>query len=147
MPFFITREPLLPNVIIANLHEIYNFLSKQITFQIKKEILKKNYVNILILMSPIIPHFAQECLESLNIKKKINWPVAEEQYLKEDNVEIVIQINGKKRLSLKNKIDSSEKEIYDNLIKTEYFKKNYKTDEVKKIIYVKNRLLNLIIKK
>ncbi len=135
------------NVIIANLHEIYNFLSKQITFQIKKEILKKNYVNILILMSPIIPHFAQECLESLNIKKKINWPVAEEQYLKEDNVEIVIQINGKKRLSLKNKIDSSEKEIYDNLIKTEYFKKNYKTDEVKKIIYVKNRLLNLIIKK
>ena len=57
------------NVIIANLHEIYNFLSKQITFQIKKEILKKNYFNILILMSPIIPHFAQECLESLNIKK------------------------------------------------------------------------------
>ncbi len=134
------------NVIIANLYEIYNFLIKKTDFYINKEILRKNYINILSAMLPIIPHFAQECLSTLNVEK-ISWPLIDEKYLKEDNVEIVIQINGKKRFTVQNKIDSSEKEIYDNLINTEYFKKNYNTDQILKIIFVKNRLLNLILKK
>ena len=96
-------------------------------------------------MIPVIPHFAQECLSDLKIEKKISWPRVDKKYLIEDEIEIVIQINGKKRLTLKNKIDSSEKEIYDNLINTEYFKKNYKNENIKKVIFVKNRLLNLII--
>ena len=56
-----------------------------------------------------------------------------------------IQINGKKRLTVKSKIDSIEKEIYDIIIKTDYFIKNYNTNKIKKIIFVKNRLMNLII--
>ena len=96
-------------------------------------------------MMPIIPHFAQECLNDLNVKENISWPVVNKKYLQEDNIEFVIQINGKKRLLIKNKIDSSEKEIYDNLINTEYFRSNYKETDIKKIIFVKNRLMNLII--
>ena len=96
-------------------------------------------------MSPVIPHFVQECLSDLKIIKEMSWPKVDEKYLIEDEVEIVIQVNGKKRLTIKNKIDSSEKEIYDNLINTEYFKKNYKNKNIKKIIFVKNRLLNLIL--
>ena len=76
----------------------------------------------------------------------MKWPIIDQKYLIEEEVEIVIQINGKKRVSFKSKIDSTEKEIYDNLISTEYFKKNYKIENVKKIIFIKNRLLNLIIK-
>ena len=47
-------------------------------------------------MTPIIPHFANECLEKLNAKK-IKWPKYDEKLLKEDIINIVIQINGKKR--------------------------------------------------
>ena len=133
------------NVIIANFYEIYNYLNKKASQFIEHETLKINYTKILECMAPVIPHFAQECLSDLKIEKKINWPKADKKYLIEDEVEIVIQINGKKRLTLKNRIDSSEKEIYDNLINTEYFKKNYKNENIKKIIFVKNRLLNLII--
>ena len=133
------------NVIIANLYEIYNFLNKKTSFFIKQNVLKENYLNILISLSPIIPHFAQECLEELKVKEKKEWPKIDQKYLVEDEVEIVIQINGKKRLSLKSKINSTEKEIYDNLINNEYFKKNYKIENIKKIIFIKNRLLNLII--
>ena len=79
------------------------------------------------------------------MKEKKEWPKIDQKYLVEDEVEIVIQINGKKRLSLKSKINSTEKEIYDNLINNEYFKKNYKIENIKKIIFIKNRLLNLII--
>ena len=133
------------NVIIANLYEIYNFLIKKSEFNIEKDSLRKNYINILSLMLPIIPHFAQECLNDLDVKKNISWPVVNKKYLQEDNIEFVIQINGKKRLLIKNKIDSSKKKIYDNLINTEYFKSNYKEADIKKIIFVKNRLMNLII--
>ncbi len=133
------------NVIIANFYEIYNFLNKKTSQFIDNEALEKNYIKILTCMSPVIPHLAQECLADLNVKEKISWPKIDKKYLIEDEIEIVIQINGKKRLTIKNKIDSSEKEIYDNLINTEYFKKNYKDKNIKKIIFVKNRLLNLII--
>ncbi|MDA9186663.1 leucine--tRNA ligase, partial [Candidatus Pelagibacter sp.] len=105
------------NVIVANFHEIYNYFSKEINNFIKKDVLRENYKNILYLLSPIIPHFAQECLYELNVKNKFIWPEADKKYLQEDKVEIVIQINGKKRFTIKSNTDSTEKEIYDKVIK------------------------------
>ena len=133
------------NVIVANFHEIYNYLSKEINNFIKKDALRENYKNILFLLSPIIPHFAQECLSELNIKNKIIWPEANKKYLQEDEVEIVIQINGKKRFTIKSNTDSTEKEVYDKVVKEGYFIKNYGAMNIKKTIFVKNRLMNLII--
>ena len=133
------------NVIIANFHEIYNYFSKEIDNFIKKDALRENYKNILYLLSPIIPHFAQECLCELNVKNNITWPEANKKYLQEDKVEIVVQINGKKRFTIKGNADSTEKEIYDKVIKEEYFIKNYGAMVIKKTIFVKNRLMNLII--
>jgi len=133
------------NVIVANFHEIYNYFSKEINNFIKKDTLRENYKNVLYLLSPIIPHFAQECLSELNFKSKITWPEADKKYLQEDKVEIVIQINGKKRFTIKTNTDSTEKDIYDKVIKEEYFIKNYGAMNIKKTIFVKNRLMNLII--
>ncbi|MDC0419200.1 leucine--tRNA ligase [Candidatus Pelagibacter sp.] len=133
------------NVIVANFHEIYNYFSKEINNFIKKDSLRENYKNVLYLLSPIIPHFAQECLSELNFKNKITWPEADKKYLQEDKVEIVIQINGKKRFTIKTNTDSTEKDIYDKVIKEEYFIKNYGAMNIKKTIFVKNRLMNLII--
>jgi len=133
------------NVIIANFHEIYNYLSKETNNLIKKDNLRENYTKILYLLSPIIPHFAQECLTELNVKNTTTWPKANKKYLQEDHVEIVIQINGKKRFTIKSNSDSTEKEVYDKVIKEEYFIKNYSATDIKKTIFVKNRLMNLII--
>jgi leucyl-tRNA synthetase len=133
------------NVIIANFHEIYNYFSKEINNFIKKDALRENYTNILYLLSPIIPHYAEECLSELNVKNKIIWPEADKKYLQEDKVEFVIQINGKKRLTISSNTDSTEKEVYDKVIKEEYFIKNYGAMNIKKTIFVKNRLMNLII--
>ena len=133
------------NVIVANFHEIYNYFSKETNNFIQKDVMKENYTNILYLLSPIIPHFAEECLSELHVKQKIRWPKIEKKYLQEDKVEIVIQINGKKRLTIKSNTDSAEKEVYDKVIKEEYFRKNYDAKNIKKTIFVKNRLMNLII--
>ena len=133
------------NVIIANFHEIYNYLSKETSNYITKDAIKENYTKILYLLSPIIPHFAEECLSELNVKNVAVWPEADKKYLQEDKVEIVIQINGKKRFTIQSNTDSNEKEVYDKVIKQEYFAKNYGTMSIKKTIFVKNRLMNLII--
>ena len=104
-----------------------------------------NFPEILYLLSPIIPHYAEECLSELNVKNKITWPEADKKYLQEDKIEFVIQINGKKRFTIQSNTDSTEKEVYDKVIKEEYFIKNYGAMNIKKTIFVKNRLMNLII--
>ena len=53
------------NVIIANMHEMYSFLYKQIEKGFTKETLLKNYIKILITTNTITPHFSNECLEIL----------------------------------------------------------------------------------
>ena len=102
------------NVIVANLYEMYNFLIKEIDKPIKKEILIENYRKILILMNPFIPHFTNECLSSIN-QNKIKWPKISKEDLIEDEINFVVQINGKKRAILKVKRDMSEKEILDTI--------------------------------
>ena len=134
------------NVIIANLHEMYNFISKSIEAFNQDSKLKENYIKILYLLSPILPHFASECLEDLGIKNENLWPIANTKYLKDSNIEIVIQINGKKRATINGNKGISEAEVIVQAQESLYFKKNYNNKKIEKSIYVKDRLLNLIIK-
>ena len=70
------------NVIVANLHETYNFLIKSIEDQNNKEEFFNNYSKILKAISPIIPHIAEECLEEINVNKKNEWPEIDKKFLK-----------------------------------------------------------------
>ena len=132
------------NVIIANFYEMYNFLIKEIDKPIKKEILIENYKKILILMNPFVPHFSNECLNSIN-ENQINWPKISKGDLIEEDINFVVQINGKKRAILKIKRDMVEKEILE-IIKTNLkIEKFLKDQTIKKSIFVPNRLINIIL--
>jgi leucyl-tRNA synthetase len=123
---------------------MYNFLIKEIDKPIKKEILIENYKKILILMNPFIPHFSNECLNTIN-ENKINWPKISKKDLIEENINIVVQINGKKRTILNVKRDVVEKEILE-IIKTNLeIEKFLKDQKIKKSIFVPNRLINIIL--
>ena len=132
------------NVIVANLHEMYNFLIKEIDKPIKKEVLIENYRKILILMDPFIPHFTSECLVSIN-QNKTAWPIVALEDLVEDEINLVVQINGKKRAILRVKRDMSEKEILKATKINQDIEKNLTKQNIKKIIFVPNRLINIII--
>ena len=132
------------NKIIANLYEMYSFLIKQINQNYKKETLIENYTKILIAMQPIIPHFSNECLETLQVKD-INWPKFDEGVLKENKTNLVIQVNGKKRGLLETKINISEEELIQIIKKDEKIIKHLGNSEIKRKIYIKNKLLNIII--
>ena len=134
------------NVIVASFHEMHNFMSKSVdSFNNKKE-LKENYIKILHLLMPLFPHFSSECLEEMGDLKENKWPNVEQKYLKSDSVEIVIQFNGKKKMTIDTQPNSKEQEVILLVKESEYFNKHYKDQNIDRSIFVKDRLLNLIIK-
>ena len=133
------------NVIIANMHEMYQFMIKEINIPIKSEILKKNYLKILSIMFPIIPHFVSECMEQLNNKIEPNWPIIEKKYLTSKFCNIVVQINGKKREIIKVKNGITEKELISEIEKNVKIKQFLEGKKIIKKIFIPNKLINLII--
>tara|TARA_B100001059_G_scaffold131892_1_gene132008 strand:- start:1831 stop:4377 length:2547 start_codon:yes stop_codon:yes gene_type:complete len=140
----INLEKFSYNVIIANLHEIFNFYN-QIS---RKECinLKDNYIKILKIIFPVLPHFASECLSDLKEDVNVKWPIINKDYLQEKNYKIVVQINGKKRLLLESTEDVEEKNLIEKLKKTKEIQKYIENKEIIKSIFIKNKLINLIIK-
>jgi len=136
------------NKIIANFHEIYSAINRILNNKIDKESWIKNYTNILIAMSPVIPHFANECLEYLNDNKqanKIYWPKIDKNILINENVNFVIQINGKTRLVIMIKNGIEEKEVLNKIKQNEKMKNYLNNKIIKKTIFIKNRLINIIL--
>ena len=133
------------NVVIANMYEIYTLLNKDLEISYTTKTLIEQYKKILISISPILPHFSNECLSLINENKDNKWPEYNIQLLQEKETQIVIQINGKKRGLISIKKDTEENVIYDLVLKEESITKYLLEKEIQKKIYVKNRLVNLIV--
>ena len=132
------------NKLIANLHEMYSFLFKQIENGYKSITLKENYEKILIAMSPIVPHISNECLEMIN-SKKCTWPEYDLSMFEEDKINIVIQVNGKKRGLIVSSKNTTEENILNAIKNDEKIMKYVDNFTIKKKIYIKDKLLNIII--
>ena len=133
------------NVLIAYLHETYNFLSKEIDkFDIKD--LEENYSKILVLMFPVLPHLVSECLKDIKKYNKIAWPLAQKEFLEDKHVNIVIQINGKKKSLIKIEKNLDEKILLENVKKDKKISNFLEKKSVFKHIIIKNKLVNLIVK-
>ena len=133
------------NVLIASMYESYNFLNEILKKNIGSKILKKNYKKFLIIISPIIPHFTSECFESLGEKAE-EWPTVDKNKIKSDKIDFVIQLNGKKRANFVTKIDISEKELLAQMLKNEKISKLLDKSKIEKTFFVKNRLINILLK-
>jgi leucyl-tRNA synthetase len=133
------------NVIIANMHETYNFLIKSLNKTHCKEVLFDNYKKILTVMSPVIPHLIFECLENLKLEVFQKWPVVNKKLLENDIIELVIQINGKKKGIIKTHKDIDEKTLMDQIIKESKINKIFENKKINKIFFVKNRLINILL--
>ncbi len=133
------------NVIIANMYETYNYLNNYIKTHKNLKNLKDNYKKILICFTPILPHFANECFEDLGIKDKIEWPKYDLAVLENEEINFVIQVNGKKRSILSIKKGSKEKDIMKLVKKDKIIDKYLNNKEIRKVIFVENRLMNILV--
>ena len=132
------------NKMVANLYEMYSFLFKQIDKKYTKKTLLNNFEKILIAINPIIPHFSNECMNLLNLEK-MNWPKYDESRLIENKVRIVIQINGKKRGLIETDRDNSEQDLTKIINTDKTLKKYLDNQTIKRKIFIKNKLMNIII--
>ncbi len=135
------------NVIIANFHEIYNFFSKKLSNDdLNYNELKINFMKILKIMQPVLPHLASECLTKFNENNLFDWPKIDKKYLEQKVVNVVVQINGKKRGIINCKKDVSEKDMIKLIKENKEIEKYFIGKEIIKNIYVQNKIINFLIK-
>ncbi len=139
------------NTSIARLMEFTNALSKYLgndTFK-NASFLKESIIDFIILLAPFAPHFAEEQWELIGINSSVfneKWPEFNPKALIKDVVEIAIQLNGKIRAKINISTSSSEDEIKEAALNNEDIKNSIGDKEIKKVIVIKNRLVNIVAK-
>ena len=134
------------NVVIASIHKIYTFYNQQTNKKDWGKNFYKNYTDILKVINPIIPHFSNECLDRLKQKTdEIKWPTINKIYLEEEIINIVTQINGKKRKVFSVSKTINKETLLKNIKNDPQIKKYLDNKEIIKTIYVENKLINFII--
>jgi leucyl-tRNA synthetase len=104
--------------------------------------------SLALLLAPIVPHFAEELWEALGYESSIllaPWPVYREDALEKDELLIVIQVNGKLRSRFQVGTDTGEETIKEMALQDERVQKFIDGKAIKKVIVVKNKLVNIVV--
>tara|TARA_E500000178_G_scaffold311102_1_gene326731 strand:+ start:782 stop:3292 length:2511 start_codon:yes stop_codon:yes gene_type:complete len=132
------------NVAIAHFYESYNILNHYINLDVGNKPLANSITKIMKLMLPITPHLANEILDLLNCKSKNIWPSIKKDVV--DEIKFAVQINGKTRDVINIKKDLLEKQINKFIMESSKTKRFFDNKTVIKTIFVKNKIINYIIK-
>ncbi|MFA5211115.1 MAG: alpha/beta fold hydrolase [Patescibacteria group bacterium] len=130
------------NTAIAKMMELSNFLQKQ------EKISEKNFELFILMLSPLAPHLTEELWQKLGHKNTLsfeNWPLFDPTKIIENKILIAIQINGKVRTNIEINSDANESEIEKKALADENVKKWIEGKEIKKIIYIKDKLLSIVV--
>jgi len=124
--------------------EMMKFMNVVKTSQISQE----DFEKFLKILSPFAPHITEEIWESLGHDSSIHleeWPVYDEKLAKDDVYMIAVQINGKVRAEIEVNDGISENEIKEKALLNTQIQKWVGDKEMKKVIYIKNKILNIVI--
>ena len=112
-----------------------------------KELDKKVINHFLILLNPFAPHITEEINEKLgnSIITTQKWPKHDEDLIINQNITIAVQINGKTRGTIETEPNSNQNDTIEKIKATKIWQK-YLSDEIeiKKIIYIQNKIINII---
>jgi leucyl-tRNA synthetase len=133
------------NVSIAYFYEIYKLFRDHLEKDIRNKIINENIVKILKLMIPFTPHLSYECLELLKCKDTNIWPNVDKDNLFEQ-IKFAVQINGKTRDIINVAKDLDKNDINQNIVSNAKIKKYLENKEIVRTIFVKNKIINYIIK-
>ena len=112
-------------------------------------ILKESIEKLIILLAPFIPHVTEELWESIGKEESVHnqkWPSYDPDALIKDEIEIVIQINGKVKERIMIATGLSKEETREEAMKTEKVKELIEGKDVIKVIVVPERLVNIVVK-
>lgn len=148
----------------SDLHELINKVSADIESfsfntaisammifvnEIDKEdkISQKVYESLLLLLSPLAPHVTDEIWHAIGNKKfiyKEAWPKFDASKIKKSEINLTLQVNGKVRDNIMVSVDIAEEDAKKIALANDAVKRNVEGKEIKKVIYVKGRLVNIV---
>lgn len=106
------------------------------------------YGQFLILLSPFAPHITEELWQTIGNKKSIflaTWPKANPKYLKAEEVELVVQVNGKLRGRLKVAAGIAQKEAEAIALADAGVKAHTDGKQIRKVIYIQDKLISFVV--
>lgn len=109
---------------------------------------KEDLAKLLQIISPLAPHLSEELWEKLQFKESIfrsEWPIHDENLIKDELITYIIQVNGKLRAQLEIAAEASEEEILKLVMTEPAVLKWLEGQEIKKKIFVPGRLVNFVI--
>ncbi|HAA25901.1 MAG TPA: leucine--tRNA ligase, partial [Ruminiclostridium sp.] len=139
------------NTSIARLMELTNALYKYEALDSKnRKYMEKTIRDLLVMLSPFAPHFAEEMWEKMGYEYSIfnqKWPQYDPEALKRDMVELAVQINGQVKYKIEVSASADNKEIEEAALNDEKAAVYLKDREIVRVIVVKGRLVNIVVKK
>lgn len=116
----------------------------------KEDVFPKDYAEGFVkLLNPVAPHIAEELWSMLGHDNTIAfeaWPTYDESIIVEDEIDIAVQVNGKVRATIKIGIDESENSIKEKALEEENVKRHIEGKEVVKVIVIKGKIVNIVVK-
>ncbi len=135
------------NTGVSGLMKLWNSLEEHVSEQ--ERLSESQYESILKVMAPFAPHMTEEIWQEVLGKKTSvhgeSWPEYDEKVLAEELVTVVVQVNGKVRDTIQVKQGTSETEIKELIASNEKIQKALETKEIKKLIYIPDKLVNLVV--
>jgi len=140
------------NTVISSVMELLNFLidsdkQKVLPHKLKQEVLE----NIILMLNPFVPHISAELWSYIRKNSDIDeiaWPKVDKSALVQEEIKIVIQVNGKLRGNMIISNEQKENDIKEKSLEIDSVKKFIiNKSEVKKIIYIEGKLINIVIGK
>ncbi|MBD5806046.1 leucine--tRNA ligase [Limosilactobacillus walteri] len=101
------------------------------------------------MIAPIMPHMAEELWSHFDVSDTITyqpWPTYDPKALVEDEVEMIVQVNGKVRAKIKMAKDTDRDEAQKQALANEHVKKFTDGKDIKKVIVVPNKIVNIVAK-
>ncbi len=101
-----------------------------------------------IMLAPYAPHLAEECWELLGHGESVfdsSWPIYDEELARAEEIELVVQVNGKVRSRLRVSPGLSEAEVLERALAVEGVCRFVDGREIRKVVYVPDRLVNLVV--
>ena len=137
------------NTAISSLMEYTNQISEQYREgQVSVNVWANALDNLLILMSPIVPHLTEEMWESLGNSFSIHkqkWPKYDSDLATHDEITLVVQVNGKLRDRIQAPADLEEERAKEIALSSEKVGGYIEGKEINKIIYIEGRLINIVV--
>ena len=117
-------------------------------FEKTKNLSVNDFKKLLQILAPFAPHVTEEMWQDAGEKKSIHkspWPKFDSKKIVDEEVKIIIQVNGKVRAEILIPKDTDEAEVKKQALNNETIISWTKEKEVKRVIYVKDRLINIVV--